>query len=114
MADTAKKAESDKTEGTAIGVPDSKTAEALTSDYGRESTQSDRAEVHVFTFDDGTSAKVWQAKGDTHLSVQLRNQAGRGTSATTTDGHTVAAVNKIIDEAGQKAKARAVTEDKKK
>lgn len=83
--------------------PDSKTAETLSSGFGRESHQRAGYEVHYYTFADGTSAKVWQTEGDSHVSVQFRDRNGRGTTATTQDGLTVNAANKLVEEAGQKA-----------
>lgn len=111
MADTAKKTEADKTDGDQ--EPDSKTSENLTSGFDRESHKRAFGEVHYFTFADGTSAKVWQNDGDSHVNVQLRDHAGRGTSATTTESITVNAANKIIDDAGQKAADRVASRDSK-
>ena len=100
MAETAKKT----AETPPVTEPESKTADELSKDFGRQSETREWGEIHYYEFEDGTSAKVWKKTGNDHVSVQVRDVKGRGTTRSTTENITVNAANKIIESAGQKAK----------
>lgn len=106
MAEAAKKTAESNTTDEQANQADSKTAEKLLDDYDKDYAMKGDTEIHVYTFADGTSAKVWANLGDTHVNVQLRDVHGRGTSDTTHEGVTVNAANKMLTEAGEKAAAR--------
>lgn len=73
----------------------------LTEGFGRETDQRENGDVHVYTFADGTSAKVWTLEGDkTHVGVQLRNALGRGTTGTTYESVTINQANTLVESAG--------------